>query len=131
MQKWKKMSEFLEQVAKPEPDDLCFFCNLSRVNHGDVNHEFVRQDEKEPRLRIKQPGQPARDIPPKHRDDVEGSKNSGNSRRIPSPGGPFGGSTGRYDVTYVAQSFTTLLEILIEKSYIDAKDLLRIFKGHG
>lgn len=85
-----------------EPDDLCMICNKTREMHGDMNHKFSEDGQLIPIEKRPEP----RVKPPRHRDD-------------PLP------------PTEDARAIATLVEVLIEKDVLDAKDVLRIFKGNG
>ncbi len=86
-----------------DPDDLCSICNKTREMHGDMNHEFNLDGQL---IQKKARPEPERK-PPKHRDDPDPVTDE-NSRAL-----------------------ATLVEVLIEKNVLDAKDVLRIFKGNG
>lgn len=91
-------------TAMVDPDELCSICDKPRDMHGDMNHEFNTEGQ----LIQKKPRPEPDRKPPKHRDDEPDPKTDENSRAL-----------------------ATLVEVLIEKNILDAKDVLRIFKGNG
>lgn len=87
-----------------DPDELCAICNKTREMHGDMNHKFSEDGQLIPLEKRPEP----RAQGPGHRDDP-----------APKP------------TDEVSRAMATLVEVLIEKNVLDAKDVLRIFKGNG
>lgn len=89
-------------------DDPCGVCGTQRDQHGDKNHVFRLDDVLIPVT----PGPPAKNTPPRHRDD-EPSR----SHTLQGPD--------------VGRAFATLVEVLAEKGIVDHRDIIRIFSGQG
>lgn len=83
------------------PDDICGVCNETREHHGDKNHEF---NEEGVLIPLKKP-EPPRQEPPQARGELV---------------------SGDLTTKQVGDSFLALLEVLIDKNIIEARDVLRI-----
>ena len=94
------------------PDDVCLVCEETRENHGDKVHKFSRDGQ----LLPLDEGPVARQLAPKE-------------RRIP---GNYGGQGYQAQADlHTAKSLATLLEILVDKELLSAKDIIRIMRGDG
>lgn len=94
-------------VELPQPDDVCLVCGTMREEHGDKHHLFNITDDT---LIPLKPGPEPRNKPPRERGE--------SLKADPAP-------------DHVAESFATLMEILVEKDILDTKDILRVFRGRG
>jgi hypothetical protein len=90
------------------PDDRCLVCDTTRENHGDKRHKFNDVDDQLYPL----------DPPPKPR--AEAPRERGET---PAPA--------VVAEMIKAESFATLMEVLVEKEILDAKDVIRVFTGKG
>lgn len=86
------------------PDDTCAVCMQTRENHGDANHEFDLFDSFP---RPKRPAEPPRQAAPKERGEPKEPNQA------------------------IMDSFMALLEKLIEKGILDAKDIVAILAPRG
>lgn len=97
------------QPAKPNIDDKCMVCGVSRVDHGDKNHVFSVDGnliKLEPRPEPKQK-------PPRTIDEAEQDK-----------------VTQELAKSMEINAVLRLTEVLIEKGILDSKDTMFIFSGY-
>lgn len=96
------------------PDDLCGVCQNRRDEHGDVNHKFSLEG----RLEKLEPAPPPREQAPVHRDDPK------------MPMMP-GGNINLAQAISMEHNFSLrLMETLVDKGLLDAKDVIHILGGH-
>ena len=103
------------------PDDVCGVCGFVREEHGDAHHQFTFDDKIIP---LSPRPTPRREAPTErgtHPNTLAADPTQGQSKT----------EVIDKDLSQVAKSFATLLEILAEREYIGAKDIIRIFQGEG
>lgn len=111
----------VESNEQVNPDDVCGVCGFVREEHGDAHHQFTLDDKLIP---LSPRPTPRREAPTErgtHPNTLAADPTQGQSKtEVKTP-----------EVAQLARGFATLLEILAEREYIGAKDIIRIFQGEG
>ena len=111
----------MENEQQVNPDDVCGVCGFVREEHGDAHHQFTFDDKLIP---LSPRPTPRRQAPTE--------RGTGpNTLAADPPAGQGPASVTTPEVAQLARGFATLLEILTEREYIGAKDIIRIFRGEG
>ena len=111
----------MENEQQVNPDDVCGVCGFVREEHGDAHHQFTFDDKLIP---LSPRPTPRRQAPTERGtgpNTLAADPTQGQSKtEVTTP-----------EVAQLARGFATLLEILTEREYIGAKDIIRIFRGEG
>ena len=111
----------MENEQQVNPDDVCGVCGFVREEHGDAHHQFTLDDKLIP---LSPRPTPRREAPTERGagpNTLAADPTQGQSKtEVTTP-----------EVAQLARGFATLLEILAEREYIGAKDIIRIFQGEG